>query len=74
MKDRKILVAVDLQNDFIDGALGTKEHPGDRRLAAESGHPGSAGGLYPGGENHFRQHPPAGTDPGKDRGLKRRDN
>ena len=25
MKDRKILVAVDLQNDFIDGALGTKE-------------------------------------------------
>ncbi|MBR5959498.1 MAG: cysteine hydrolase [Clostridia bacterium] len=25
MTDRKILVAVDLQNDFIDGALGTKE-------------------------------------------------
>ena len=25
MKDRRILVAVDLQNDFIDGALGTKE-------------------------------------------------
>ncbi len=25
MTERKILIAVDLQNDFIDGALGTKE-------------------------------------------------
>ena len=25
MAEKKILIAVDLQNDFIDGALGTKE-------------------------------------------------
>ena len=28
MKTRKILIAVDLQNDFVDGALGTKEAVG----------------------------------------------
>ena len=28
----KVLVAVDMQNDFIDGALGTLESPRNARL------------------------------------------
>ena len=35
MANRKILVAVDLQNDFVDGALGTKEAEAIVPAAAE---------------------------------------
>ena len=35
MKNRNILIAVDLQNDFIDGALGTKEAETIIPVAAE---------------------------------------
>ena len=57
---RKALVVVDMQNDFIDGALGTTEAQEMLPRLVEKSHGGAGGGH---GARLYHGHPRCGLSP-----------
>ncbi len=53
---KKILVVVDMQNDFIDGALGTKEAEGIVKKVVEEIHAYPAGNIYATRDTHGKEY------------------